>query len=127
MKKKLSPFVVFKHKDSPYTAGRPASGGAQLNYKFVETASVLVTAINGQRSIGVGFMDRPGTTGNVAIPANHKIPEIGSVVEVRYLYAMPESLALYQPVYLGERNDIDPSECRSGQLKFRKNPEREAA
>ena len=119
--------VVFKHKDAPYNSGRPASGGAQLKYKFVETASVLVTTINEQRSIGIGFIDRPGTTGNVSIPINHKIPQIGSVVEVRYLYAMPESYALYQPVYLGEREDIDPSECVFGQLKFRKPPEREAA
>jgi bifunctional non-homologous end joining protein LigD len=127
LQSELAEGVVFKHKDSPYTAGRPASGGAQLKYKFVETASVLVTAINGQRSIGVGFMDRPGTAGNVAIPANHKIPEIGSVVEVRYLYAMPESLALYQPLYLGERDDIAPSECVTSQLKFRRSPEEAAA
>jgi bifunctional non-homologous end joining protein LigD len=123
----LAEGVVFKHKDAPYTSGRPNSGGSQLKYKFVETASVLVTAINGQRSIGVGFMDRPGTAGNVAIPANHKIPEIGSVVEVRYLYAMPESLALYQPLYLGERDDIAPSECVTRQLKFRRSPEEAAA
>jgi bifunctional non-homologous end joining protein LigD len=127
LQNELAEGVVFKHKDAPYTAGRPSSGGAQLKYKFVETASVLVTAINGPRSIGIGFVDHTGTAGNVAIPSNHSVPEIGAVVEVRYLYAMPESLALYQPVYLGERNDIDPSECRSGQLKFRKNPEREAA
>ena len=127
LQNELAEGVVFKHKDSPYTAGRPASGGSQLKYKFVETASVLVTAINGQRSIGVGFMDRLGTAGNVAIPANHKIPEIGSVVEVRYLYAMPESLALYQPLYLGERDDIAPSECVTSQLKFRRSPEEAAA
>ena len=127
LQNELAEGVVFKHKDAPYTAGRPSSGGVQLKYKFVETASVLVTAINGPRSIGIGFIDHAGTAGNVAIPSNHSVPEIGAVVEVRYLYAMPESLALYQPVYLGERNDIDPSECRSGQLKFRKNPEREAA
>ena len=119
--------VVFKHKDSPYTAGRPASGGAQLKYKFVETASVLVTVINDQRSVGIGFIDHPGTAGNVAIPSNHSVPKIGAVVEVRYLYAMPERLALYQPVYLGERDDIEPSECSRGQLKFRKPPDREAA
>jgi bifunctional non-homologous end joining protein LigD len=119
--------VVFKHKDAPYTSGCPASGGAQLKYKFVETASVLVTAINGPRSIGIGFIDQPGTAGNVALPSNHSVPKIGAVVEVRYLYAMPESLALYQPVYLGERDDIEPSECRSGQLKFRRSPEEAAA
>jgi bifunctional non-homologous end joining protein LigD len=119
--------VVFKHKDAPYTACRPNSGGAQLKYKFVETASVLVTAINEQRSIGIGFIDRPGTSGKVSVPPNHPIPQVGSVVEVRYLYAMPESHALYQPVYLGEREDIDPCECVVAQLKFRKAPDREAA
>jgi len=119
--------VVFKHKDAPYNSGRPASGGSQLKYKFVETASVLVTAINTQRSVGLGFFDRPGTVGNVTIPPNHTVPSIGAVVEVRYLYAMPGSLALIQPVYLGERDDIDPIDCVSGQLKFRKVPEREAA
>jgi bifunctional non-homologous end joining protein LigD len=119
--------VVFKHKDAPYSSGRPVSGGSQLKYKFVETASVLVTMINAKRSVGLGFCDRPGTVGNVTIPANHSVPEIGAVVEVRYLYAMPGSLALIQPVYLGERDDIDPGDCVSGQLKFRRNPELAAA
>jgi len=119
--------VVFKHKDAPYSSGRPASGGSQLKYKFVETASVLVSAINAKRSVGLGFFDRPGTVGNVTIPPNHTVPAIGAVVEVRYLYAMPGSLALIQPVYLGERDDIDPGDCVSGQLKFRKVPDREAA
>ena len=123
----LAEGVVFKHKNASYKAGRPASGGAQLKYKFVDTASVLVTAINAQRSVGIGFIDRPETVGNVTIPPNHKVPKTGSVVEVRYLYAMPGSFALYQPVYLGERYDIDASDCVSGQLKFRKSSEREAA
>lgn len=127
LQNKLAEGIVFKNKNAPYTGGRPSSGGAQLKYKFVETASVLVTAINDARSIGIGFIDRPGTTGNVAIPANHSIPEIGSVVEVRYLYAMPESLALYQPVYLGKRDDIAPTECIVDQLKIRKSLEKEAA
>ena len=123
----LAEGVVFKHKDAPYTSGRPNSGGSQLKYKFVETASVLVTAINGPRSIGIGFIDCPETAGNVAIPCNQNVPKIGSVVEVRYLYAMPGSFALYQPVYLGERDDMDSKDCLSGQLKFRKDSEREAA
>lgn len=29
--------IVFKRSDAPYTPGRPASGGAQLKYKFVKT------------------------------------------------------------------------------------------
>jgi hypothetical protein len=33
----------------------------------------------------------------------------GSLVEVRYLYAYPGG-SLYQPVYLGERNDVDTAD-----------------
>ena len=59
------------------------------------------------------------TAGNVTIPPNHQIPKAGTVVEVRYLYAFRESGIIYQPVYLGPRNDIDPSECRVEQLKYK--------
>ncbi len=41
------------------------------------------------------------------------------MVEIRYLYAFPESGVLYQPVYLGKRSDIDPAECMTAQLKFK--------
>ena len=49
--------------------------------------------------------------GNVTIPPNHDIPTPSSVVEVRYLYAFRQSGAVYQPCYLGEREDIESSEC----------------
>jgi bifunctional non-homologous end joining protein LigD len=41
------------------------------------------------------------------------------VVEVRHLYAFPESGVLFQPVYMGLREDIDLDECGSSQLKFK--------
>ena len=41
-------------------------------------------------------------------------------MEVRYLYAMPGSGSLFQPVYLGARDDITAAECTRDQLKFRK-------
>jgi bifunctional non-homologous end joining protein LigD len=40
-------------------------------------------------------------------------------VEVRYLYAFPESRSVYQPVYLGRRDDVLRSECTLAQLKFK--------
>ncbi len=57
--------------------------------------------------------------GNVTIPAGRDIPGEGSVVEVRYLYAYPESNALYQPVYLGPRNDLEPADCELDQLRYK--------
>ncbi len=121
--------VVFKHLDAPYTAGRPASGGAQLKHKFVETASVIVTGLNAKRSASMGLYDgnRIIPTGNVTIPPNQPMPRTGEVAEVKYLYAMPGTNALFQPVYLGVRPDIPPEECTVGQLKMRQEPQEVAA
>jgi bifunctional non-homologous end joining protein LigD len=47
------------------------------------------------------------------------VPNLGAVVEVRYLYAYPDG-SLYQPVYLGERSDVDVTECVVSQMKFKR-------
>lgn len=118
--------VVFKDIDAPYTPGRPNSGGPQLKFKFVETASFLVAGRNGtKRSVALELVTAEGnrvSAGNVTIPSNHQVPSKGSVVEVRYLYAHRESGAVYQPVYLGPRDDIPPDECTVDQLKFKAEP-----
>ena len=114
--------AVFKDSDAPYTPGRPNSGGSQLKYKFHESASCVVVKPNGdRRSVALGlYLDgKLVKCGNVTIPANHEIPRQGAVVETRYLYAMPGSNALYQPVYLGARDDIPASECLLDQLKYK--------
>lgn len=113
--------VVFKDMNAPFSPGRPNSGGPQVKYKFVETASLIVTGINAKRSVTLGLYDgdRLVPAGNVTIPPNHAIPEVGGVVECRYLYAYRESGAIYQPVYLGPRTDIPSSECGVDQLKYK--------
>lgn len=112
--------VVFKRGGAPYVAGRPASGGDALKLKFVETCSVVVTAANAQRSVAVSLLDDGGwrSVGNVTVPPNRDVPMPGQVIEVRYLYAMPQG-ALYQPVYLNVRDDVREDECVAGQLKFK--------
>lgn len=113
--------VVFKRSDSPYRPGRPNSGGAQLKLKFVATASAVVTTINQRRSVGVSLLDGNHwqSVGNVTVPANQHIPCVGDVVEVRYLYAAQVGGALYQPVLLGVRDDVEPTECVVAQLKYK--------
>jgi len=113
--------IVFKRLDAPYTPGKPNRGGPQLKFKFVATASVVVARINVQRSVEVSLFNGRSlvSCGNVTLPANHQIPSVGDVVEVRYLYAYRDSLALYQPVYLGLRDDVEPGECLVSQLKFK--------
>lgn len=117
--------VVFKNIDAPYTPGRPNSGGSQLKYKFAESASFIVTGHNDKRSVSLGLHARNKVVpaGNVTIPANHQVPAIGEVCECRYLYAFRESGSIYQPVYLGTRNDIQPEECTVAQLKYKPQPQ----
>lgn len=113
--------VVLKHTDAPYVPGRPNSGGSQLKFKFHETASFIVTKVNDKRSVALilfeGEKVRPA--GNVTIPPNHAVPSSGTVVECRYLYAFKESGSIYQPVYLGPRDDIRAEECTTSQLKYK--------
>lgn len=113
--------VVFKRLDAPYTQGRPSSGGTQRKLKFVATVSAVVTAINQQRSVRVSLLDGSAwvDVGAVTVPANQGVPQIGEVVEVRYLYATVDGGALYQPVLLGVRTDVEPLECVVAQLKLK--------
>lgn len=75
----------------------------------------------GKRSVALGLLsdDDLVPCGNVTIPSSHDVPSRGDVVEIRYLYAYPENNALYQPVYLGTREDIPLSECLLDQLSYK--------
>jgi bifunctional non-homologous end joining protein LigD len=113
--------VVFKKKDAKYYVGRPASGGDYIKCKFYSTCSAIVTNINNKRSVSLGLYkgNKLVNAGNVTISSNFEIPEIGNVVEVKYLYAIKQSGSLYQPIYLGLRKDIAVEECVQTQLKFK--------
>lgn len=113
--------VVFKRLAAPYVGGRPSFGGDQLKWKFCESASFVVSRVNMTRSVSLILFDgdKVKTAGNVTIPPNQPIPAIGSVVEVRYLYAFRESGHIYQPVFLGVRDDIAAEECTVDQLKWK--------
>lgn len=117
--------IVFKRIDAPYVQGRPASGGAQLKYKFVKSADVFLTANAGNayqmavydgkkiREVGKVFA---GTTNASrkkidALISSGKLP----VAEVRYLYAT-DDLILFQPVFAALRDDKMPKQCTVSQL-----------
>ncbi len=121
--------VVFKDLDSEYKSGRPNSHGSQLKYKFYETASCIVTGHNTQRSVQIAVFPNASTitlaaallpVGNVTILPNFNVPPVGAIVEIRYLYYYNGG-SLYQPVYLGERTDLDKKDCVISQLKHKPN------
>ncbi len=114
--------IVFKKKDSAYIPGRPASGGSQLKFKFVENASCLVASqTKGKRSVGLMLLNADGNwedVGKVTIPVNKDIPAEGSILDVKYLYAYKGG-SLYQPVYDRVRTDIDITACTTAQIKYK--------
>lgn len=114
--------IVFKNVMAPYAPGRPNSGGPQMKLKFCQTCSAIVSAVNQRRSVALRLLSdsgEPVDVGNVTIPPNKPVPTVGAVIEVRYLYAYPGG-SLYQPVYLGPRDDIGGLECTLRQLKFKR-------
>jgi bifunctional non-homologous end joining protein LigD len=92
-----------------------------FKHKFYSTASVRVApGRSGKHSVGIEVLD--GTewvgVGNVTVGQATKLPQIGCIIEVRYLNYQ-EGGSLYQPTYLGIRDDIDDNECVISQLKHK--------
>lgn len=116
--------VVFKRLSARYVSGRPSSGGDMLKYKFYNTASCRVAyRSTGKHSVGL-ILWSPEThnwvdVGNVTIPTKTPLPAPGSIIEVRYLYAYRKG-SLYQPNYLGTRDDVLQLECTTTQLKYKR-------
>lgn len=130
--------VVFKHKNAFYKAGRPSSGGGYLKYKFYKSCSAVVKGINDKRSVTLGLIeDLPEhgsefvigrkliSVGNCTIPVNYDFPQLGDIVEIKYLYARKPSNALYQPSYLGKRTDIQLKDVLLSQLIYKVGEEEE--
>ena len=119
--------IVFKKKSASYTPGRPNSGGNQLKYKFYKTATFIVAnETKDKRSVGLELIDdntgQKIFMGKVTIPPNYDVPAIGDLVEVRYLYAYRGG-AVYQPTYLGKRNDSDLTDATMKQIIYKADEE----
>ncbi|HTA46383.1 MAG TPA: hypothetical protein VK789_28265 [Bryobacteraceae bacterium] len=109
--------VVFVKKSAPYKAGRPSRGGDNLRWKFTASASVIVTAnntANGKESITFSLFD--GTEIGSCSIIGKKVPEVGQIIEVEYLYCQG---SLVQARLKGVREDVSPEECTRKQLRFK--------
>lgn len=112
--------VCFKRLSAPYLPG-----GDALKYKFYKDASVRVVGQNGTKhSVGMEMLDENTGmwhfVGNVTIAPKRALPTKGSIIDVRYLYAYPLPGALYQPSFARSRGDLDHSDCKLSQLKYKK-------
>jgi len=113
--------IVFKCLSAKWYAGRPASGGSAIKCKFWESCSCVVSKVNAKRSVAISLEGQP--IGKVTIPPNFEVPTIGQVIEVKYLYVVGKGGSLYQPIYLGVRDDVDASECTFKLQKIKYKPE----
>jgi bifunctional non-homologous end joining protein LigD len=109
--------VVIKDKRAVFSAGY---SGSMFKFKFLETTSCIVTAVNKKRSVAIGLYQgvQLVSIGNVTIPPNHEVPKENEIVEVEYLYYYPGG-SLFHPVYLGVRNDVDSDECSFEKQKLK--------
>ena len=116
--------IVFKLKNSVYSPGRPNSGGTQLKYKFWKSATFIVENFTpGKRSVGLQLIDEEDnnkkvSVGRVTIPPNKDVPDIGTLIEVRYLYAYKGG-RVYQPIYTGVRTDLYIEDAIVSQLIYK--------
>lgn len=112
MRKVNAEGVVLRDRRAAYTEGKPNSGGAALKFKFCESATVLVTAHNTQRSVAIAAMGangKPVPVGNVTIPPSAPMPPLKSLIEVQYLYFYPSG-SLFQPVLKAVRDDLEAAD-----------------
>lgn len=113
--------VVFKRVDAIYDPGKPGANPTWLKLKFWKALSAIVGKINDKRSVGLELIADDGSrisVGNVTIPANQVVPDVGDIVEISYLYAY-DGGSLFQPTYLGKRTDIEVGECLTSQRVFK--------
>jgi bifunctional non-homologous end joining protein LigD len=96
--------VVFKQVHAPYLRGRQTT---QRKFKFWHTATVQVIGHNERRSVLLGVLDGELTVpvGDCSIPVDRSVPDVGMLIEVRYLYAFPDSKRLFQTTLLRVRDE----------------------
>ena len=133
--------IIFKRASAKYVGRRTYDC---LKHKFWASNTVMVLARNdtgealadlktmgkvidqkklksGKRSVQMGLLDDNGVyvnVGDMSIPVNWPVPEPGTLVESRYLYAFRESNTLFQPQYEGPRDDKDQPDTLS-QLQYK--------
>jgi hypothetical protein len=114
---------VLKSANAKYLPGRRKD---QFKLKFtVDSTFVVVEVHNDRASVRLGLFDDKGklhALGNCSVrDARFRLKE-GNVIDVRYLYALRDSRAAYQPRMLRIRDDVGLDACMLSQLYYRGDP-----
>jgi bifunctional non-homologous end joining protein LigD len=107
--------IVFKRLNAKFTPGK---GDDQFKFKFYSECSVIV--VEGRKNKASIGMELIGPNGREFVgycSCSRKV-EIGSIVEIKYLYAYKGG-CLYQPAFKEIRDDVDINECTLSQLKYK--------
>lgn len=110
--------IVAKCASAAYNEGR---GTDTLKHVFREVSTCIVMARNVQRSVQVGLLNAAGelqSCGNVTIPPNKPVPEVGDLVDVLYMYFNGRAfeIPVYDPDNKSPRRDVDRCECTFEQV-----------
>lgn len=111
--------IVFKKLDAPYSPGKAHSDMWKAKF-YHELSARVAKSREGKRSVGLELLDggKWVQVGNCTIPPNKEIPAVGSILEVRYLYAYRGG-SLYQTTYEKPRIDVDAEECTVAQVHYK--------
>lgn len=111
--------IVFKKLDAPYTPGKAHEDMWKAKF-YHELSARVAKSREGKRSVGLELLDGDKwvKVGNCTIPVNREIPAVGSILEVRYLYAYKGG-SLYQTTYEKPRIDVDAEECTVAQIHYK--------
>lgn len=116
--------LVGKRKDAPYSPGMNSKD--QFKYPYLARVTCYVEGHDGtKRSVKIAVLDAKGepvSLKKVTVPVNHQMPEVGTIVDIEYLYAY-QSGGLAQPRYIGVREDRRREHCVATQLKFKQEDE----
>ena len=108
--------IVFKKLSGIF---KPGKGDEQFKFKFYAECSVIVALGRpGKASIGMELLDVNGNREFVGYCSCNRNPPIGSIAEIKYLYAYHGG-CLYQSSFKELRDDVDISECTTSQLKYK--------
>lgn len=119
--------VMLKARAGPYLPGERSHG--MLKAKYTETADCIILEPRRQGKLSssltlyhngeliIGTPDDPGIGSCKMTEEQLEQAKPGDVAEIKYLYTT-EGLRLYQPSFLRFRDDKNPEECTTAQLKL---------